>query len=85
MASEMPEKKGYITVYPEILDNRNIGCAIDGDAEGLRYFASLLEWLADQNSADNSGICPHEHLHRTYQLADDSCEVLIAKVEPPKD
>ncbi len=82
MTSKRPEKKGYVTVYPEIHDNRSIGCTIDGDAEGLRYLASWLEWLADQDS-DTSGICPHEHLHRSCQLADDSCEVLIAKVKPP--
>jgi len=61
MASKkIPSKSGYITAYPEILDNRHIGFTIDGDAEGLRYLASLLNWVADQESFDkDGGICAH--------------------------
>lgn len=73
-----PEKSGNINIYPEIIDASQVAITIIGDKDGLRYLASLLNWMADlESDLDPNGIREHIHLHRETQLGDISCEVAI--------
>jgi len=81
---DIPDKKGKINIYPEIIDGNLITISVIGDPEGLKYLASLLTWLAefDQNK-NNDPIGSREHLHllKDEELDWHSCEVEICRAD----
>jgi hypothetical protein len=79
-----PEKSGNIDIYPQIIDANQVAVTIMGDKEGLRYLASLLNWMADfdqESNADPDGTREHIHLHRETQLGCFSCEVSLCRAD----
>ena len=81
-----PEKSGNINIYPGIIDASQVEITIIGDKEGLRYLASLLNWMADlESDFDHNGIREHIHLHRETQLGDFSCEVVIYREDKKEE
>ena len=79
-----PKKSGKIDIYPQIVEADQALVTIMGDPEGLRYLASLLNWLADfdqELSPDPDGTREHIHLHRKLQLGNYSSEVEIFRAD----
>jgi hypothetical protein len=80
----LPENKGRLDIYPEIIDGGSTRVVIIGDPEGFRYLSDVLKILADYNQeGDNSpiGARMHVHLHRQRQLGDHSCEVEVCRAD----
>jgi hypothetical protein len=84
MAKRKSKKKCFLNIYPEITDGRLIAVNIDGNPEGLRYLAEVLNKLADINQEKCDiprGEREHIHLHKNYQLCEHSCEVEICRAD----
>ena len=81
---EYPKKQGKIDIFPEIHDGNAISIVIVGNPDGLRYLASLLDYMASydqKNSQAPSGSREHIHLHIGEQLGNHSCEVELCRAD----
>ncbi len=82
--SNYPDKSGNIDIYIEDIEEKQQAVCIVGDPDGLRYLASLLNWLADfdqQRNNEPEGSREHIHLHANDQLGNHSCEVEICRAD----
>ncbi len=81
---KIPENKGKLDIYSDIVEDNVSRVTIIGDPDGLRYLSGVLQALAnyDQDS-DNSpkGEREHVHLHRKCQLGKHSCEVEVSRAD----
>jgi hypothetical protein len=81
--NELPEKAGRICIYTRA-DDGPVRVEIWGDPEGLRYFAAVLNWLADFDQAKNSdpaGTREHLHLMPGEQIDVQSCFVGVSRAD----
>jgi hypothetical protein len=78
------DKKGKLDIIPDIIEGRWLTVSIIGDPDGLRYLATLLNWLADVDQEQVNmpdGEREHIHLHSETQLGRRSCEVELCRAD----
>jgi hypothetical protein len=81
--NELPEKSGRICINTRS-DDKPVEVVICGDPAGLRYFAGVLNWLADFDQTRNSdpvGTREHLHLMPGEQVDAQSCYVEICRAD----
>ncbi len=82
---KLPENKGKLDIYSDIVEDNITTVTIIGDPDGLRYLSELLQALADYDQ-DNHHNLPksereHVHLHAKCQLGKHSCEVEVCRAD----
>lgn len=81
---KIPNKKGILYIYPIIYNGKTTKVNIDGNPDGLRYLASLLNYAAeiDQEKIGlPDGERFHIHLNAGSQLGWHSSEVEICRAD----
>ena len=81
---KLPENKGKLNIYPNIVEGNIPTVTIIGDPDGLSYLSELLHVLADydQDSRNSpKGTREHVHLHAKCQLGKHSCEVEVCRAD----
>ena len=78
----LPKNTGKLSIFPSIQEGHHFLVTIVGDSEGMRYFARVLDYMADVQVAKQDmpeGARAHIPLHPGLQLIDHLSEVQICR------
>ncbi|KKR03328.1 MAG: hypothetical protein UT30_C0032G0007 [Candidatus Uhrbacteria bacterium GW2011_GWF2_39_13] len=84
ISKKVPSKNGILYIYPVIYNGKTTKVNIDGNPDGLRYLANLLNYVADLEQGKMAlpdGERFHIHLKAGNELGWHSSEVEICRAD----